>query len=100
MKSCYLLSFISIIMSKRTAAVIVDPIISPKKKVKVDSKLSSTTIPHIVTLFNKVHKPIGWIFEGFFEGREYLKKLSNKNGSVTVIDARINAGRSSLGYSN
>ena len=84
MKSCYLLSLLSIIMSKRTAAVIVDPI-SPKKKVKVDSKLSSTNIPHIVTLFNKVHKPIGWIFEGFFEGREYLKKLSNKNGSVTVV---------------
>ena len=73
-------------MSKRTAAVIVDPI-SPKMKVKVDSKskLSSTTIPHIVTLFNEVNKPIGWIFEGFFEGREYLKKLSNKNESVTVI---------------
>ena len=23
--------------------------------------------------------------QGFFDGREYLKKLSNKNGSVTVI---------------
>jgi hypothetical protein len=28
---------------------------------------------------------VGWIFQGFFDGREYLKKLSNKNGSVTII---------------
>lgn len=72
-------------MSKRSLSAVIVESISPKKKVRVDSKLSSSNIPHIVTLFNKVHKPIGWIFEGFFDGREYLKKLSNKNGSVTVI---------------
>ena len=46
-------------MSKRSpAAVIVEPM-SPKKKVKVDSKISSSHVPNITTLFNKVHKPIG-----------------------------------------
>ena len=25
------------------------------------------------------------MFWGFYDGREYLKRLSNKNGSVTVI---------------
>jgi len=72
-------------MSKRTPAAVISDRMSPKKKVKVDSNLSSNHFPHITTLFNKDHKPIGWIFEGFFDGREYLKKLSNKNGSVTVI---------------
>jgi hypothetical protein len=28
---------------------------------------------------------VGWIFKGFFDGREYLKKLSNKHGSLTVV---------------
>ena len=71
-------------MSKRSpTAVVVEPI-SPKKKMKLGSKPSSN-IPQIVTLFNKAHKPIGWIFEGFYDGREYLKKLSNKTESVTVI---------------
>jgi hypothetical protein len=72
-------------MSKRTPAAVIADRMSPKKKVKVDSNLSSNHFPNITTLFNKDHKPIGWIFEGFFDGREYLKKLSNKNGSVTVI---------------
>jgi hypothetical protein len=54
--------------------------------VKVDNKPSSINIPQIETLFNKAHNPpIGWMFGGFYDGREYLKKLSNKNGSVTVI---------------
>lgn len=42
-------------------------------------------IPKIFTLFIKAHKPVGWLFEGFYDGREYLKKLSNKSGSVTII---------------
>ena len=45
----------------------------------------SINIPQIVTLFNKAHEVIGWMFEGFYDGCDYLKKLSNKNGSVTVI---------------
>ena len=57
---------------------------SPKKKVKVPSK-PIMNIPKIFTLFNKAHKPVGWLFEGFYDGREYLKKLSNKSGSVTII---------------
>ena len=28
---------------------------------------------------------MGWLFEGFFDGQEYLKRLSNKNGSLTVV---------------
>jgi len=73
-------------MSKRNLpAVVVEPL-SPKKKVKVDNKPSShINLPQIVTLFNKTHKHIGWMFWGFYDGREYLKRLSNKNGSVTVI---------------
>ena len=72
-------------MSKRNAnPVIVEPT-SPKKKIKVASSKVSINISQIVTLFNKAHQAIGWMFEGFYDGREYLKKLSNKNGSVTVI---------------
>ena len=74
-------------MSKRNAnPVIVEPHSPSKKKIKVAiSSQPNLYIPQIVTLFNKAHQVIGWIFEGFFDGREYLKKLSNKNGSVTVI---------------
>jgi hypothetical protein len=71
-------------MSKQSpTAVVVEPN-SPKKKTKVVSKPSSN-IPQIVTLFNKACKPIGWMFEGFYNGHEYLKKLSNKTESATVI---------------
>lgn len=46
----------------------------------------SINVPKIFTLlFNKEGRPLGWVFEGFFDGREYLKRLSNKNGSVTVV---------------
>lgn len=68
--------------NKRSPPAIVVESVSPKKKIKVTEKRN---IPQIVTMFNKAHKPIGWIFEGFYDGREYLKQLSNKNGSVTVI---------------
>jgi hypothetical protein len=75
-------------MSKRSAAaVIVDPS-SPKKKAKVVDKLS-ISIPQIVAMFNKAHQPVGWVFEGFYDGREYLKKLSNKTGRVTPVIGEI-----------
>ena len=73
-------------MSKRNAnPVIVEPHSPSKKKIKVAISKPSIYIPQIVTLFNKAQEVIGWMFEGFYDGHEYLKKLSNKNGSVTVI---------------
>ena len=45
----------------------------------------SINVPKIFALFNKEGRPLGWVFEGFFDGREYLKRLSNKNGSLTVV---------------
>ena len=62
----------------------VEPL-SPRKKIKVVSSKPSINIPQMVTFFNKAHEVIGWMFEGFYDGHEYLTKLSTKNGSVTVI---------------
>jgi len=67
----------------RSSAVLVEPT-SPKKRAKVVDK-QSINVPKIFALFNKEGRPLGWVFEGFFDGREYLKRLSNKNGSVTVV---------------
>jgi hypothetical protein len=55
--------------TKRCCAVIVVPS-SPKKKAKVVDK-HSINIPQIVAMFNKAHQPVGWVFEGFCDGREY-----------------------------
>ena len=81
--------FTLFVMSKRnsaggaTSAVLVEPS-SPKKKAKVVDK-QTVNVPKIFTLFNKDGRPLGWVFEGFFDGREYLKKLSNKSGSLTIV---------------
>ena len=81
--------FTLFVMSKRnsaagaTSAVIVQPP-SPKKKAKVVDK-QTVNVPKRFTLSNKDGLPLGWVFEGFFDGREYLKKLSNKSGSLTIV---------------
>ena len=66
---------------------VVEP--SPKKPKKnaEENKGSSTNypIPRITTLFATDKKPIGWIFAGFYNGRSYLKLLTNKNDSTTII---------------
>ena len=71
------------------AAVVVEP--SPKKAkkhVEVAAVLSSKyPTPRITTLFAADKKPIGWIFAGFYNGRSYLKQLSNRTDSTTIIGA-------------
>jgi len=54
------------------SAVLVEPT-TPRKKAKVVDK-QPINAPKIFTLFNKEGRPLGWVFEGFFDGREYLKR--------------------------
>ena len=70
-------------------ATVVEP--SPKKPKKhfEAGQVSSTKypIPRITTLFSMDKKHIGWIFAGFYNGRSYLKQLTNRSNSTTIIGA-------------
>ncbi len=70
------------------AAAVVEP--SPKKGKKQSVEVAvimspKYPIPRITVLFGTDMLPIGWIFAGFYNGRSYLKKLSNRNNSTTCI---------------
>jgi hypothetical protein len=71
------------------APTVVEP--SPKKPKKqaeaAKGSLTKYPTPRITTLFATDKKPIGWIFAGFYNGRSYLKLLTNRIDSTTIIGA-------------
>ena len=71
------------------APTVVEP--SPKKPKKhveaANGLLTKYPTPPITTLFAIDKKPIGWIFAEFYNGRSYLKLLTNRIDSMTIIGA-------------
>jgi hypothetical protein len=53
--------------------------LSPKKDVEKD------TIHRIIVLYLPDKTPFGYAFQGFFDAKEFLKSLSNRNGLITFF---------------
>jgi hypothetical protein len=55
--------------------------ISPKK----EGEGKKSEIKKIINLSYPNATPYGWAFDGFFDVKEYLKDLSNRDSMVTII---------------
>ena len=60
---------------------------SPSRKyspsIKKENEGEKGNIKKIVIVSNHDATPYGWAFQGFFEAKEFLKSLSNRNGEST-----------------
>jgi hypothetical protein len=52
---------------------------SPKK----EKEGKKTDVKKIVIVLNPDATPFGWAFHGFYDAKEFLKSLSNRNGETT-----------------
>jgi hypothetical protein len=58
---------------------------SPKK----EKEGKKADIKKIVIVSNPDATPFGWSFHGFYDVKEFLKSLSNRNGETTLIGGEV-----------
>ena len=60
---------------------------SPSPKKEKEGKKAD--IKKIVIVSNPDATPFGWAFHGFFDAKEFLKSLSNRNGETTYFGDEV-----------
>ncbi len=60
---------------------------SPSPKKEKEGK--KVVVKKIVIVFNPDATPFGWAFHGFYNAKEFLKFLSNRNGEATHFGGKV-----------